>query len=102
MAQLRFPGAQMLGPSLYRRRWAMRAGGSCCQGRHPPTPTLPAWLSVTACHPMSRALLLACSEGTLAYFFSVEALRAAAAGFEEVECEYARVQVRRGSRGGTP
>lgn len=55
MAQLRFPGAQMLGPSLYRR-----------------------------------------SEGTLAYFFSVEALRAAAAaaGFEEVECEYARVQMR--------
>lgn len=61
MAQLRFPGAQMLGRHLYRR-----------------------------------------SEGTLAYFFSTQAIAAlaAAAGFEPVECEYARVQV--GGRGCGP
>lgn len=37
-----------------------------------------------------------CSEGTLAYFFSTQAIAslAQAAGFETVECEYARVQVR--------
>lgn len=35
------------------------------------------------------------SEGTLAYFFSTQAIAglAQAAGFETVECEYARVQV---------
>ncbi|PRW58343.1 Bis(5 -adenosyl)-triphosphatase [Chlorella sorokiniana] len=60
MAQLRFPGTQLLGDCLYRR-----------------------------------------SEGTLAYFFSTQAIAslAQAAGFETVECEYARVQLRNRKNG---
>lgn len=44
------------------------------------------------------------SKGTLAYFLSTDALRAlaTAAGFEEVECQYARVQLRNRKRGGAP
>ncbi|KAI7838547.1 hypothetical protein COHA_007690 [Chlorella ohadii] len=60
MAQLRFPGTQLLGDCLYRR-----------------------------------------SEGTLAYFFSTQAIAslAEAAGFETLECEYARVQLRNRKNG---
>lgn len=57
------------------------------------------WMFVSCVLPMAGRRLAApamCSEGTLAYFFSTEALRAAATavGFQEVECEYARVEVR--------
>lgn len=99
MAQLRFHGSQMLGAGLYRRRWAAQCRSSSlqsasqrlrCRARcvlvHPELP------------PRARTLrLLPCparSEGTLAYFFGTQELRALAegAGFEEVECEYACVQ----------
>ncbi len=45
---------------------------------------------------MQRPAPPLCSEGTLAYFFSTQAMTrlAEAAGFETLECEYARVQVR--------
>lgn len=111
MAQLRFPGAQLLGDCLYRRRCAQRllllharqhskrrwqaeasrvltADDAGLEHGQPFRRCFPR-MSQPQC-PLPR------SEGTLAYFFSTQAMSglAEAAGFETVDCEYARVQVR--------
>jgi SAM-dependent methyltransferase len=101
MAQLRFPGEQMLGENLYRRRYGTYqsrcrpASAGPCRPHdvlHALGCVLSGYLNLIV---LECARSAPCSEGTLAYFFSVEGLRAAmaAAGFEEVDDQYACVQV---------